>query len=87
MLLYWGLSAVAILANNGSNPAVVLGAAVGFDVATGVAVAVGLVEEVQPLIETRTRHPIKNKGNAYLSGVLLYRFIIPAIGFVDSSPP
>jgi hypothetical protein len=66
----------------------VLGAAVGFDVATGVAVAVGLVEEVQPLIETRRRHPIKSKGNAYFSGVLIliYRVIIRVIGFTLHPP-
>ena len=54
-------------------------------VAVGVAVAV-LFVVVQPLIETRAREPIKSKGNAYLSGVLMYRFIILAIGFIDLSP-
>jgi hypothetical protein len=40
---------------------------------------------VQPLIETRASEPIKSKGSAYLSGVLIYRFIIRVIGFIDSS--
>jgi hypothetical protein len=42
--------------------------------------------DVQPLIETRTREPIKSKGNAYLSGVLIYRFIIRVIGFIFFPP-
>ena len=41
-----------------------------------------LVGDVQPLIDTRTRAPIKSNGNAYLSGVLMYRFIIRVIGFM-----
>ena len=41
-----------------------------------------LVGDVQPLIDTRTRDPIKSNGNAYLSGVLMYRFIIRVIGFI-----
>jgi hypothetical protein len=50
-------------------------------VALGVAVGL-LVDDVQPLIDTRTREPIKSNGNAYLSGVLMYRFIILTIGFM-----
>ena len=42
--------------------------------------------DVQPLIDTRAREPIKSRGNAYLSGVLMYRFIILTIEFIDSSP-
>ena len=39
--------------------------------------------DVQPLIDTtRTRAPIQSKGNAYLSIVLICRFIILAIGFI-----
>jgi hypothetical protein len=75
---------------------VAVGAAVGdaCEVGNGVTVAccavgalladgLGLVVagDVQPLIDTRTRAPIKSKGSAYLSGVLMYRFIILAIGF------
>jgi hypothetical protein len=56
-------------------------------VGAALGVAVGLlVDDVQPLIDTRTRAPIKSNGNAYLSGVLIYRFIIRVIGFIDSSP-
>jgi hypothetical protein len=40
------------------------------------------VLDVQPLIDTTTRAPIKSNGNAYLSGVLMYRFIILTIGFI-----
>jgi hypothetical protein len=57
---------------------------VGVGVAVGV--AVGFVDDVQPLIDTRAREPIKSNGNAYLSGVLMYRFIIRVIGFIDLSP-
>lgn len=61
--------------------AVPIGAAVG--------VAVGedsrLERDRQPLAETRTIAPIKSKGNAYLSGVLTYRFIILATGFMPFS--
>jgi hypothetical protein len=73
--------------------AVAIGVAVAFAtdfaVATAVGVAVGLlVDEVQPLIDTaRTRTPIQSNGNAYLSGVLIYRFIILAIGFIFFPPP
>jgi hypothetical protein len=56
----------------------VLGVALG--------VAVGLLVEVQPLIDTRAREQIKSKGSAYLSGILIYRFIVRVIGFIDSSP-
>ena len=41
-----------------------------------------LVGDVQPLTDTSTREPIKSKGNSYLSGVLIYRFIIRVIGFI-----
>jgi hypothetical protein len=57
-------------------------------VAVGTLLGVGLVVtcDVQPLIDTRTSAPIKSKGNAYLSGVLIYRFIILAIGFIFFPP-
>jgi hypothetical protein len=55
-------------------------AAVG--VAVGEVEVLVLVRERQPLVDARTRAPIKSKGNAYLSGVLIYRFIILAIGFI-----
>lgn len=42
--------------------------------------------DVQPLIDTRTRAPINSNGNAYLSGVLTYRFIIRVIGFILHPP-
>jgi hypothetical protein len=55
-----------------------------------VGVAVGkddvLVRDKQPLIDTRTSAPMKSKGNAYLSGVLMYRFIILCRGFIFFPP-
>ena len=42
--------------------------------------------DTHPVVETRTSAPIKSKGNAYLSGVLIYRFSILAIGFVFIPP-
>jgi hypothetical protein len=68
---------VAIAESTGSCPlvAVALGVAVGL-----------LVDDVHPLIDTRAREPIKSKGNAYLSGVLIYRFIILTIGFIFFPP-
>lgn len=45
----------------------------------GVGVAVLLV---QPAVAVRTRTQINSKGNAYLSVVLVYRFIILVIGFI-----
>jgi hypothetical protein len=57
--------------------------------AVGALLADGLVlgeaGDVQPLIETRTRAPIKSNGRARFNGMLMYRFIILAIGFI--SPP
>jgi hypothetical protein len=44
-----------------------------------------LVGDVQPAIDMRTREPIKRSGNAYLSGVLMYRFIMRVIGFIFTS--
>jgi len=41
------------------------------------------VRDRQPLIDTRTSAPIKSKGNAYLSGVLMYCFIVLATGFIS----
>ena len=41
---------------------------------------------MQPLIDTRAIEQIKSNGNAYLSGVLMYRFIILAIGFILHPP-
>jgi hypothetical protein len=55
-------------------------------VAVGEAKVLVLVRERQPLVDTRTRAPMKSKGNAYLSGVLIYRFIILAIGFISFPP-
>jgi hypothetical protein len=66
---------------------VALGVAVAIGVAVGTLLADGLglmvAGDVQPLIDTRTRAPIKSRGSAYLSGVLIYRFIILAIGFIN----
>jgi hypothetical protein len=67
-----------------------VGVAVGVAVAIGVAVGtlladgLGLVVagDVQPLIETRTSAAINSNGRAYFNGVLTYRFIILAIGFI-----
>jgi hypothetical protein len=55
-------------------------------VAVGEATAVLGLADKQPLIDTRAREPIKSNGNAYLSGVLIYRFIILAIGFKHFPP-
>lgn len=62
--------------------------AVGVAVGTLLADGLGLLVagDVQPLIDTRAREPIKSKGNAYLSGVLIYRFIILIIGFTIHPP-
>ena len=82
---------VAVAAGVADAAGVAVGAAVGeaCELGTGVTVAccavgLGLVVagDVQPLIDTRTRAPIKSKGSAYLSGVLIYRFIIRVIGFI-----
>jgi hypothetical protein len=55
--------------------------AVGALLADGLGLVVA--GDVQPLIDTtRTRAPIKSRGNAYLSIVLVYRFIILATGFI-----
>jgi hypothetical protein len=64
------------------------GVAIGVVVGTLLTDGLGLVVagDVQPLIDTRTRAPIKSKGNAYLSGVLIYRFIILAIRFILHPP-
>jgi hypothetical protein len=63
---------------------------VGVAVTVGTLLADGLglvvAGDVQPLIDTRTREPIKSKGNAYLRGVLMYRFIILVIGFILLPP-
>ena len=56
------------------------------DVVCAVGVAVGVVDDVQPLIETRTIEQIKSNGSAYLSGILMYRFIIRVIGFKIHPP-
>jgi hypothetical protein len=49
----------------------------------GVAEDVGfVVDVVQPLIDTRTSAPIKSNGSAYFKGILIYRFIMLAIGFI-----
>lgn len=45
-----------------------------------------LVGDVQPLIDTNTIELIKSKGNAYLSGVLMYCIIIRVIGFILRPP-
>jgi hypothetical protein len=63
---------------------VVDGVAVGTLLADGLGLVVA--GDVQPLIDTRAREPIKSNGNAYLSGVLMYRFIILAIGFILHPP-
>jgi hypothetical protein len=39
---------------------------------------------VQPLIDTRA--PIESNGTADLGGVLIYRFVIPAVGFIFVPP-
>ncbi|MFZ1021944.1 MAG: hypothetical protein WCE82_01910 [Halobacteriota archaeon] len=101
-LPYSVLSVGTNLASNGSKLAEVVGVAVAVGVAVGAAVGVvvgvavgtlladglGLVVagDVQPLIDTRTREPIKSNGNAYLSGVLIYRFIILVIAFTLHPP-
>jgi hypothetical protein len=73
---------------------VAVGVAVAFTVAWCVVDALvadgpGLVlaGDVQPLIDTeRTRTPMQSNGTAYFSGVLMYRFIILAIGFILHPP-
>jgi hypothetical protein len=64
------------------------GVAVGVVVGTLLTDGLGLVAagDVQPLIDTRAREPIKSNGNAYLSGVLIYRFIIRVIAFIFFPP-
>jgi hypothetical protein len=54
--------------------------AVGALLADGLGLVVA--GDVQPLIETRTRAPIKSNGRARFNGMLMYRFIILAIGFI-----
>jgi len=51
-------------------------------VVVAVGVAVGFVDDVQPLIDTRTSALIKSNGSAYFNGILMYRFIILTIGFI-----
>jgi len=65
------------------------GVADGVTVGTLLAEGLGLVVagDVQPLIDTRAREPIKSNGSAYLSGVLICRFIIRVIGFIDIHLP
>jgi hypothetical protein len=58
--------------------------AVGALLADGLGLVVA--GDVHPLIDTRTSAPIKSNGNAYLSGVLIYRFIILAIRFILHPP-
>jgi hypothetical protein len=78
----------------GEGVGVAVGVTVGVAVAIGVAVGtlladgLGLVAgDVQPLIDTaRTRAPIKSKGNACLSGILTYRFIILVNEFIFFPP-
>jgi TctA family transporter len=55
-------------------------------VAVGEATAVLVLADKQPLIDTRAREQIKSKGSAYLSGVLIYCFIIRVIGFTFHPP-
>jgi hypothetical protein len=50
-------------------------------------VGVGVeVPFMQPVVDARTNAPIKSKGSAYFNGVLMYRFIILAIGFIKTPP-
>ena len=67
---------------------ITVGVAVGVAVATLPADGLGLVVagDVQPLIDTRAREPIISKGSAYLSCVLIYRFINRVIGFILHPP-
>jgi hypothetical protein len=55
---------------------------VGTPLADGLGLVLG--GDVQPLIDTRA--PIKSNGNAYLNGVLIYRFVIVAIEFIFVPP-
>jgi hypothetical protein len=34
------------------------------------------------VVDAKTSAPINNSGNAYFNGILIYRFIISAIGFI-----
>lgn len=62
--------AVMNFSNKASCCVTPVGAALEVVLGVALGVAVGLlVDDVQPLIETRTREPIKSNGNAYLSGV------------------
>ncbi len=68
---------------------VIVAVAVEVTVGTLLADGLGLVVagDVQPLIDTaRTRTPTQSNGKAYLSGALIYRFIILAIGFIFCPP-
>ncbi len=61
-----------------------LGAAVGgelFGEFVGVTDAV-VVLDTQPVVAERTSAPTNSKGSAYFNGILIYRFIIRAIGFI-----
>jgi hypothetical protein len=38
----------------------------------------------QPVVATKASEPINNSGSAFFNGILIYRFIILAIGFIFS---
>ena len=41
-----------------------------------------LDDDVQPAVATSTNAQIKSNGSAFFNGILMYRFIILAIGFI-----
>jgi len=48
----------------------------------GVTDVVVVVFDTQPVVDERTNAPINSNGSAYFNGILMYRFIIRAIGFI-----